>query len=168
MTTEHHRIDVHYHIIPKPYVDALARRGITGAAWVKFPKWAPSTAIRQLDRMEIATAVTSLSTPGVWFGDPALARDLARLCNEFQARMMSDYLGGFVAREFKRRGYFVKALARSADKLTRPPPRISTRLKDHPPTSTLDSERGLDDDPLLLAWPDGTGSRLFSWRWSHT
>jgi len=29
----------------------------------------------------------------------------------------TGYLGGFVAREFKRRGYFVRALARSADKL---------------------------------------------------
>jgi predicted TIM-barrel fold metal-dependent hydrolase len=100
MTTENHRIDVHYHIIPKPYVDALARRGITGAAWVNFPKWAPNMAIRQLDRMEIATAVTSLSTPGVWFGDAALARDLARLCNEFQARMMSDHPGRFGAFAF--------------------------------------------------------------------
>jgi predicted TIM-barrel fold metal-dependent hydrolase len=100
MTTENHRIDVHYHIIPKPYVAALNGRGITGAAWGKFPKWTPEAAIRQLDRMEIATAVTSLSTPGVWFGDVALARDLARLCNEFQAQMISDHAGRFGAFAF--------------------------------------------------------------------
>lgn len=100
MRTENHRIDVHYHIIPKPYVDTLGREGITGAAWVRFPKWTPESALRDLDRMEIETAITSLSTPGVWFGDATQARDLSRLCNEFQARMKSDHPGRFGAFAF--------------------------------------------------------------------
>ncbi len=91
MGAENHRIDIHYHIIPEPYVRALAGRGITGASSVEFPKWTPETAIRHMDRMKVATAITSLSTPGVWFDDTDLARDLSRLCNEFQSRMMSDH-----------------------------------------------------------------------------
>lgn len=100
MKTENRRIDVHYHIIPEPYVETLAGGGITGSAWVDFPKWTPEKAIRHLDRFGIETAVTSLSTPGVWFGDERLARTLSRLCNDFQAQMKSDHPGRFGALAF--------------------------------------------------------------------
>ena len=36
--TAPHRIDVHYHIIPKPYVERLEKQGIRGSTAVKFPK----------------------------------------------------------------------------------------------------------------------------------
>ena len=91
MKTQNHRIDIHYHIIPEPYVRALANRGITGSTFVKFPKWTPEKALEHMDRSLVETAITSLSTPGVWFGDVALAAELSRLCNEFQARMVTDY-----------------------------------------------------------------------------
>ncbi len=100
MKTENRRIDVHYHIIPKPYVETLEGEGITGSAWVDFPKWTPEKAIRHLNRFGIETAVTSLSTPGVWFGDKGLARRLSRLCNDFQAQMESDHPGRFGAFAF--------------------------------------------------------------------
>ena len=95
MKTQNHRIDIHYHIIPEPYVRTLANRGITGSTFVKFPKWTPEKALKQMDGSLVETAITSLSTPGVWFGDVALATDLSRLCNEFQARMVTDYPGRF-------------------------------------------------------------------------
>ena len=95
MKTQNHRIDIHYHIIPEPYVRALANRGITGSTFVKFPKWTPEKALKQMDRSLVETAITSLSTPGVWFGDVALAAELSRLCNEFQARMVTEYPGRF-------------------------------------------------------------------------
>ncbi len=41
MNTAPHRIDVHYHIIPRPYVEMLNSRGIEGSTGVKFPKWTP-------------------------------------------------------------------------------------------------------------------------------
>ncbi len=100
MMTKNRRFDVHYHIIPKPYVEALAGEGITGSAWVKFPKWTPEIALRQMNRFGIETAITSLSTPGVWFGDRALARRLSRLCNDFQARMKADHPERFGAFAF--------------------------------------------------------------------
>jgi predicted TIM-barrel fold metal-dependent hydrolase len=100
MKTAPHRIDVHYHIIPKPYVEALTAKGIKGSTYVRFPKWTPASAIKQLDRSGVATAMTSLSTPGVWFGDALLARSLSRTCNEFQARMASDHPGRFGSMAF--------------------------------------------------------------------
>jgi predicted TIM-barrel fold metal-dependent hydrolase len=95
LTTKNERIDVHYHIIPKPYVDSLIKRGISGSTFVNFPKWSPTVALKQMDARNVAAAVTSLSTPGVWFGDSDLARHLSRVCNEFQARMVTDYPGRF-------------------------------------------------------------------------
>jgi len=95
MKTQNHRVDIHYHIIPEPYVRALANRGSTGSTFVKFPKWTPEKALKQMDRSLVETAITSLSTPGVWFGDVALAAELSRLCNEFQARLVTDYPGRF-------------------------------------------------------------------------
>lgn len=95
MSTNNHRVDVHYHIIPRPYVEVLADRGITGSTYVKFPRWTPDLALKRMDRDGVETALTSLSTPGVWFGDRVLARELSRLCNEFQARMVSDFPGRF-------------------------------------------------------------------------
>jgi predicted TIM-barrel fold metal-dependent hydrolase len=91
MAAENHRIDLHYHIIPKPYVDTLAGRGITGSTFVRFPRWTPEKTLRHMDRNRVRTAVTSLSTPGVWYGDAGLARRLSRLCNEFQAQMVADH-----------------------------------------------------------------------------
>jgi predicted TIM-barrel fold metal-dependent hydrolase len=86
-----HRVDVHYHVIPKPYVERLNARGIHGSTGVDFPKWSVAHALRDLDRTGVATAVTSLSSPGVQFGDRELGRQLARICNDFQARMASDH-----------------------------------------------------------------------------
>src|SRR5262249_62142344 len=51
-----------------------------------------------MDRHGIQAAVTSISSPGVHFGDAAAARDLARRCNEISARLVTDHptrFGGF-------------------------------------------------------------------------
>jgi len=100
MKARNHRIDLHYHIIPKPYVEALAERGVYGSSYVRFPDWTPEKTLRHMDRNRVQTAVTSLSTPGVWFGDAPLARRLSRLCNEFQAQMIGDHPGRFGALAF--------------------------------------------------------------------
>ena len=89
------RIDVHYHIIPKPYVEKLGTPGIRGSTAVEFPKWSVEQTLRDMDRTEVATAVTSLSTPGVQFGDRDLGRELAPICNDFQAQMARDHSGRF-------------------------------------------------------------------------
>jgi len=91
------RIDVHHHIVPTDYVSALARLGITGGGGMPFPRWDPAGALEMLDRQGIAAAVTSISSPGVHFGDAAAARDLARRCNELSARLVSDHPSRFGA-----------------------------------------------------------------------
>src|SRR5262245_48069275 len=93
-----HRIDVHHHILPAEYVSALAGIGITGGGGVPFPSWSADAALGLMDRHGIQAAITSISSPGVHFGDAAAARDLARRCNEISARLVGDHptrFGGF-------------------------------------------------------------------------
>jgi predicted TIM-barrel fold metal-dependent hydrolase len=85
------RIDVHHHIVPPEYVAALARLGIGAGGGMPFPRWDPGSTLEMLDRQGIAAAVTSISSPGVHFGDADAARDLARRCNEISARLVSDH-----------------------------------------------------------------------------
>ena len=48
-----------------------------------------------MDKSGVATAMISTSEPSVWFGDNDAARKLARECNDFGARLMSDHPGRF-------------------------------------------------------------------------
>ncbi len=92
-----HRIDTHHHIIPPPYL-AKERDKVLGVAHnlaAQLLEWTPARAIETMDRNGIATAVTSISTPGVWFGDVARSREIARDCNEYAAEMARDYKGRF-------------------------------------------------------------------------
>jgi predicted TIM-barrel fold metal-dependent hydrolase len=90
MTTEPHRIDIHHHIIPHDYVKSLSSRGITNSSGVPFPEWSETEMLKVMDRNGISTAITSISSPGVYFGDSAFACDLARHCNEISAKLVHD------------------------------------------------------------------------------
>jgi 6-methylsalicylate decarboxylase len=48
-----------------------------------------------MEQGNVATSIISISDPGVWFGDPAAARALARECNEYGAKVVKDYPGRF-------------------------------------------------------------------------
>ena len=98
MSASPHRVDVHHHILPSGYTSALAGQGITGGGGIPFPAWNESETLAMMDRQGIQAAVTSISTPGVHFGDAAFARDLARRCNEVSAGLVRDHparFGGF-------------------------------------------------------------------------
>jgi predicted TIM-barrel fold metal-dependent hydrolase len=95
-----HRIDVHHHIVPREYVEALAAIGIETPGRFPFPDWSPEATLELMDQDGIAAAITSISAPGVYFGDDAFARDLARRCNEIAAGLVSDHpkrFGAFAA-----------------------------------------------------------------------
>lgn len=93
-------IDVHHHVIPPFYVSALAELGITGATSAPFPRWSVGEELEVMEKHSITSAIVSISTPGTYFGDAALARDLTRRCNEYAASLVQDHPGRFGALAF--------------------------------------------------------------------
>lgn len=90
-----HRIDVHHHLIPDAFTDAMRRRGIDKVAGAALPPWSAQRSLAVMDDNGIARAVLSLSAPGVFFGDRDEAVALARACNETAARAGADHPGRF-------------------------------------------------------------------------
>ncbi|WP_077521144.1 amidohydrolase family protein [Metapseudomonas resinovorans] len=96
MPVKQGRIDVHHHVIPPAFVEVMQAKGITKVAGAPLPSWDAAKSIDVMDANGIQTAITSLSAPGVHFGDgPRQASDLARRCNEFSAEMSARYPGRF-------------------------------------------------------------------------
>src|ERR1044071_5544957 len=81
------RIDVHHHVLPPQYID--------DSVPVRLPD--PNAQLRSMDGWKIRTAITSL-TPRVILKNMHRLRDVARTCNEFQARLVlepPDRFGSF-------------------------------------------------------------------------
>jgi 6-methylsalicylate decarboxylase len=91
------RIDVHHHVFPPEYLATIDRLGLTeaGGGGVAFPDWSPGASVEMMDRHDIQTAIASIASPGVYFGDARFARDLARRCNDYSASVVHDYPGRF-------------------------------------------------------------------------
>lgn len=83
------RLDVHAHFVPDFYRAAAEAAGIHQPDGMpQWPKWSEAGALATMDRLDIATAMLSISSPGVHFGDNAAARDLARRVNEAGAALV--------------------------------------------------------------------------------
>src|SRR5260221_14566420 len=79
------RIDVHFHLIPPFYREAVYGAG-RGPALGKYPDWTPELALDAMDAHGIEVALTSLAQPGVGFGSEAGAQALARRINDYAAQ----------------------------------------------------------------------------------
>lgn len=78
------RIDVHHHYVPPVHAAALTKHG------GRVPKWNLQLTLADMESAGVGTAVLSLVPPGVWFGDVAEGRSLARACNEYGAKLKAD------------------------------------------------------------------------------
>jgi predicted TIM-barrel fold metal-dependent hydrolase len=89
------RIDVHQHIIPPAYAAWLRSKGVHDAAGRDLPDWSIEDALRTLDENQIASAILSVSTPGVHLDasrkHDAEGRSMARAVNEFAAQVARDH-----------------------------------------------------------------------------
>ena len=84
------RIDVHHHLTPPDYIAELGPKG-KNLLEVPTLGWTPAKAIDEMDEGGVATSITSITTPGLWFGDAASAQRLARGCNDYAANLIRDY-----------------------------------------------------------------------------
>jgi predicted TIM-barrel fold metal-dependent hydrolase len=78
------RVDVHHHVVPPQYAD--------DSMPIKVP--AIETQLQSMDKWQIRTAITSL-TPRVILKNMHRLREVARTCNEFQARMALEHPSRF-------------------------------------------------------------------------
>ncbi|MEW2502671.1 MULTISPECIES: amidohydrolase family protein [unclassified Amycolatopsis] len=83
------RIDVHQHVVPPLWAEALAERGLDSGGWA-IPGWSAGDAVAMMDRQGIATGILSVTAPGTHFGDDAEARTLSRAVNEYCAELVKD------------------------------------------------------------------------------
>lgn len=76
-------IDVHAHYLPAAYRRALTEAGIERPDGFPYvPEWDAATAAATMDELGVATALTSISSPGVDLGAPVDTVRLARAVNE--------------------------------------------------------------------------------------
>lgn len=83
-TPENWRIDVHHHVVPPRYAD--------DSMPIKLPD--TEAQLRSMDNWHIRTAITSL-TPRVILKNMHRLREVARICNEFQARLLLEHPARF-------------------------------------------------------------------------
>lgn len=91
-------IDVHHHVVPPFWFDEVkdhisAQGG--GRIVPHWYGWTPERALAEMDGTGVATAMLSISSPGVWFGDAARSRSLSRRCNDYMAGLVRDHPGRF-------------------------------------------------------------------------
>lgn len=90
------RIDVHHHILPPEYVAKVGTTAIGAPAPNRgTPSWTVERSLAAMNENGIASAMVSVSAPGLWFDDARLAKYLARSANTFAAQMMADHPGRF-------------------------------------------------------------------------
>jgi predicted TIM-barrel fold metal-dependent hydrolase len=92
------RVDVHHHFFPPDYLGPLAQWGEReGFGGLQPPQrdWSVERDLAEMERTGTATAILSISTPGVWFGDVDAARRIARRCNDYAAGMARDHKGRY-------------------------------------------------------------------------
>ena len=88
------RIDVHHHMLPPAYIEKRLAQGV-GEGSTEVSQWTPVRTLEQMDKNGIATAVLSLSQPGINFEDVEGTRSMLRYCNEYGAETVRNHPGRF-------------------------------------------------------------------------
>ena len=89
-------VDMHHHFGPPKWCSFLASRNLLLGVW---NGWTPAKAVEELDRAGVATAMVSITYPGIWLGANVAmieeTRAMARDCNDYGRKMVADYPGRF-------------------------------------------------------------------------
>ena len=89
-------IDTHHHLCPVSYLEAIKRKtGLHPYAEQVLRRGSAEKSLEDMDRAGVTRSIMSLTTPGVWFGDVAEGRKLAREVNEHFAKIVADHPGRY-------------------------------------------------------------------------
>src|SRR3974390_7017 len=91
-------IDTHHHIFPPKFTAGNLKRMTDDSPTFPgsfYQNWTPRYSLEQMDQNGVETAIGSMTSPGVWFGDTEEGRRNARDCNEYGAKLAQDYPGRF-------------------------------------------------------------------------
>jgi predicted TIM-barrel fold metal-dependent hydrolase len=87
-----HRIDVHAHIVPPSWLNAME---VIGRNDARLANWSPQKMIEDMDQGGVATSILSMTTPQVTPLGKATAVRLSRESNEYSKKLESDHVGRF-------------------------------------------------------------------------
>ena len=87
------RFDLHHHFASPGLLKLMAEKKMSG--YQTWNGYSPAKAVEDMDKGGVQTSFAGVTTPGIWFGDAAETKALAREVNEYGARMVSDYPGRF-------------------------------------------------------------------------
>ena len=90
-------IDVHSHVLPDVYLEALQKAGITDIDGFPTPDWSLKAHLQMMDSHDIQACMLSVSSPGLEFAEPGLATELARKINILFAQIVRDHPARFGA-----------------------------------------------------------------------
>src|ERR1700674_1218476 len=91
-------VDTHHHIFPPAFTARNLKRMTDDSPTFPgsfYANWTPRYSLEQMDQNGVATAIGSMTSPGIWFGDNAEGRKNARDCNEYGAKLVQDFPGRF-------------------------------------------------------------------------
>jgi predicted TIM-barrel fold metal-dependent hydrolase len=91
-STKPFRIDIHHHFGPPVWVAEVKGRPLLQPS---NTTWTPAKSIEDMDQGNVAASVISITNPGLWFGDKAVTTRLARGCNEYAAKLVTQYPNRF-------------------------------------------------------------------------
>ncbi len=87
-----HRIDVHHHLVPPAYVDAVKRAKLDNPP---MTSWTPEKSLEDMDKAGTATSILSPMPPQVGFLPAAEAAKVARESNEWARQLAKHHPGRF-------------------------------------------------------------------------
>jgi hypothetical protein len=90
-------VDVHHHYATKEYIAEVDPKSPLSPP---IRTWNLERTLADMEKTGTATAMLSISSPGLWFGDAAATRKIARTCNDYAARIVRDdskHFGAFAA-----------------------------------------------------------------------
>jgi 6-methylsalicylate decarboxylase len=86
------RVDVHHHVAPPIWVEALKKAKLDNPPIIA---WTVQRSLDDMDKAGVATAIASLQTPAIGFLGREEAAAVARASNDYMKRLAGDHPGRF-------------------------------------------------------------------------